>query len=148
MNRCIHVKLKVSHLLRKLKQIDRDLNELNSLQEKIRNDRSYSVRVIESLSAENKRINKLKEQIFSQTIVNPADLNRTNIKSTNSEAPALNVSKNSKLKPEIILPEIITSNKSDTKRNTTGKDETNQSSQLEKKDKLNNQVKYKFKYTR
>lgn len=144
----IQVRLKVSHLLRKLKQIDRDINELNSLQEKIRNDRSYSVRVIESLSVESKRINRLKEQIFSQIVIYPTDVNHPKVKSPIDEASVPVISKNPVLKPEIILPEIIPDNMSNLKIKTSRKEEADLPIQPERKEKLDKQNKYKFRYTR
>lgn len=65
------MKLKVVHLLRKLDTIDRDLEELENLQNAIHENRIYSGRLRMSLGEETTRLKKLKSRILSQVIASP-----------------------------------------------------------------------------
>jgi hypothetical protein len=65
------VKLKAIHLLRRLERIDRDLEELQQLQNSIQEDRAYARTLKESLSEEFSRLRQFKSRILTQIITNP-----------------------------------------------------------------------------
>ena len=67
------MELKAIHLIRRLERIDRDLEELNSLQQGIREDREYAPRIIDPLLEESTRLKKLKSRILSLIIKNPPE---------------------------------------------------------------------------
>ena len=95
------MKLRAVHLLRRLDTIDRDLQELETLQERIRNDRIYADRLRSSLAEEAVRLRNLKARILSQVIRNPPAGLQTQgglgPVVTETDTPPGN-------KPEIILP--------------------------------------------
>ena len=68
------MKLRAVHLLRRLETIDRDLLELDTLQDRIRDDRIYADRLRSSLVEEALRLRNLKARILSQVIRNPPAL--------------------------------------------------------------------------
>lgn len=68
------MKLRAVHLLRKLETIERDLLELDTLQDRIRDDRIYADRLRSSLTDEAMRLKGLRTRILSQVIRNPPEM--------------------------------------------------------------------------
>ncbi|MBI3396502.1 MAG: hypothetical protein HY042_11745 [Spirochaetia bacterium] len=69
----MRVKLKAAHLLRRLEQIDRDLEELERLRNSIKDDRHYAERIRASLAEEIVRLKELESRILGQVIKNPPE---------------------------------------------------------------------------
>ena len=66
------MKLRVVHLIRKLDKIDRDLEELGGLRNRIQEDREYAGRLSESVAEETTRLKRLRSKILAQVIRPPA----------------------------------------------------------------------------
>lgn len=97
------VKLKVVHLLRRMERIHRDMQELENLQNAIRDDRDYADRLKNSLVDESLRLSELKRKILSQIIKNPPDF----LMSPEHQGSLFNdnsAPKEEPMEPEVILP--------------------------------------------
>lgn len=97
------VKLRAVHLLRKLETIERDLLELDTLQDRIREDRVYADRLRSSLVEESVRLRNLKSRILSQVIRNPPEVLRSLPRAQTTAATTDNAP-STQAPPEIILP--------------------------------------------
>ncbi len=85
-------------MLRRVERIDRDLEELENIQNSIREDRDYAGRLRESLIDESIRLDNLKGRIFSQIVINPPknlveSLGGTSVNPRRSETTAQSRSK-------------------------------------------------------
>ena len=62
------MKLRVVHLMIHLKKFERDLQELQNFRENLKNNRSYTPALLQSLDAQREAILDAKERIFAQKI--------------------------------------------------------------------------------
>ncbi len=97
------MKLKAIHLLHRLERLDRDLEELQLLQNSIQADRAYARTLKESLMEEFGRLRQLKSRILSQVIrTPPAGL--TGEAESSKPAALPNAENRRRLAPELTLP--------------------------------------------
>ncbi|MBL8019770.1 MAG: hypothetical protein JNM27_08910 [Leptospirales bacterium] len=68
------MKLRAVHLIRHVERVERDLEELRRLEQSLKEDRGYAVRLRDSLIDETMRLEQIKSRIMSQVVKAPVDL--------------------------------------------------------------------------
>ncbi|PJZ68391.1 hypothetical protein CH373_05810 [Leptospira perolatii] len=68
------LKIKIAHLLRKTEEIERDLNELGKIRDRIASDRDYSESLRDSIDEEMKKLSSQRDQMLGlKTKETPSD---------------------------------------------------------------------------